>query len=183
MSKVWLDMFSLAIVVFSALLVSVKMFTSTLRKHGKFTAFRLLGLVFSVYIGYAAIRHLLSRDYFLPFLGPSAFPCGMLAEKTPYNYNSQVQIHVRPNTNVIFWAAEENRQAHEDDYLSPWRAYGQYTNAGVTHSDANGLATLRFRRPVEYNAMLGGKRDAHVHYRVCSSAGMLGRVRTHNLDT
>lgn len=144
-------------------------------------AIRVPGLARVVYVlvGVAALVHLFRRDFYLPFLGQSVYPCGSLTPKRPLGADVSVTIQTLPNANVIYWASEPNQQAAVVE--NPWLAYDQYANAGVARSDATGAATLHVRRPSAYKvpAFKGGKVLApHVHYRVCKQPGMLGAVET-----
>lgn len=129
-----------------------------------------------VIIGIAAIIHMFSRDFYLPFLGQAVYPCGSLAVKSPLGADTTITVKVQPNVNVIYWAAEPNAKVVD----SPWLAYSEYENTGVARSDSDGYATLKVRRPAQYkipNPMNNTLRP-HVHYRTCSMAGMLSRVET-----
>lgn len=138
------------------------------------------GLEPAVYllVGLSALVHIASRDYYLPFLGDSAYPCGSLEPKTPRNADTTVTIRTEPNVNIIYWAAEVNDQVQ----ANPWVAYDEYANAGVTRSDDRGTAVLRFRRPASYKVnkfgFVNSALEPHVHYRVCKHSGMMGRVET-----
>ena len=136
------------------------------------------GLAPIVYIlvGLSAIIHVFSRDYYLPFLGDAVFPCGALVDKAPDGADTTVSIHVAPNVNVVYWAAEPNTTV----VANPSQAYNKWANNGVTTSDANGTAVLKFRKPTAYKVHKLGNNTLkpHVHYRVCKVNGMLGRVET-----
>lgn len=130
-----------------------------------------------ILIGVAALFHIVSRDYYLPFLGEAAYPCGALARKEPRDADTSVTVHVEPNVNVIYWAAEVNDKVQ----ANPWVAYDEYTNAGVTRSDATGKAVMIFRMPSAYKVHSVFKNTTlkpHVHYRTCKNSGMVGRVET-----
>lgn len=128
-----------------------------------------------VLVGVSSLVHILSRNYYLSFLGESVFPCTSMIEKVPDNADTEVQIQTTPNSNVIYWAAETNKEVSEN----PWIAYAEYSNAGVTRSDVNGVAKLKFRKPGSYKVSHGLKTLApHVHYRVCEFPGMLSEVKT-----
>jgi len=128
-----------------------------------------------ILVGVSALLHVLSRNYYLPFLGDAVFPCNSMVEKVPENANTQVKIDTKPNTNVIYWASE----THKEVVANPWLAYEQYSNAGVTRSDVNGVAVLKFREPSAYMVPNGMKTlQPHVHYRVCAYPGMLSEVKT-----
>ena len=128
-----------------------------------------------IIIGLAALYFIFSRDYYLPFLGETVFPCEPLAEKIPDNYDTTKTIKVQPNSNVIYWASEN---AKDDVVDNPWLAYSKYSNSGVTRSDENGIAVLKVRKPVPYKVPSGRTLNKHIHYRVCMNNGMLGRVET-----
>lgn len=126
-----------------------------------------------ILIGCSALFHIFARNFYLPFLGDAAFPCGIMLPKTPENANVEVKVVTKPKSNVVFWAAE----SHKEVVSNPWIAYDQFSNAGVTRSDVNGVAILRFRQPTTYKAGLRTLAP-HVHYRVCKHPGILGEVQT-----
>jgi len=130
----------------------------------------------SVYIlvGLAALYNLFRRNYYLPFLGSSAFPCGPMMVKTPDNANVQATVKVKPDVNVIYWAAEE----HDAIVENPWLAYGKNSNSGVARSSETGEAVLNVRMPASYKVPSGRVLTPHIHYRVCHHDGMLGPVKT-----
>ena len=128
-----------------------------------------------IIVGLAAIYFLFSRDFYLPFLGETVFPCEPLAEKIPDNYDTVKTVKVEPNSNVIFWASETLK---DDVVDNPWVAYSKYKNSGVIRSDENGIAVLKVRKPIAYKIPSGKILQPHVHYRVCKKNGFLGRVET-----
>ena len=131
--------------------------------------------VIYITIGIAALSFIFSRDYYLPFLGKTVYPCNSLSLKTPVNANIMTQILTKPNVNVIYWASETN----EDQIVeNPWKAYNMYSNSGVALSDANGIATLKVRNPSEYKIPNGKIMKPHIHYRICTDKGMLSSVKT-----
>jgi hypothetical protein len=167
----WLEIISLALLVISSLITSIYfIFFTTVPYYIK--------IVFLI-IGISAIIHVGSRDYYLGFLGHTAFPCESMQEKTPANADRQVVIKTQlPNRNVVFWASEKSDEVHDH----PLKAYAKWSNSGVTRTDSNGLAILRFRTPSQYKVPYKpGSRPLrpHVHYRVCGErGGLLGRVET-----
>lgn len=176
---VWVDIVSLMLIVVGALnwgLVAWFNFNAVewLANH---TFSSLAGIVYTL-VAVAALMHLFSRDYYLRFLGQCAFPCGALVERKPEGANTQVAVRVAPNANVIYWAAEPG----DNTEVSPWIAYKQYGNSGVARSDANGNAVLHVRTPSGYTVGMGRDIKPHVHYRVCTSSGMTGRVETASLQ-
>lgn len=136
------------------------------------TIFRSWSPLIYILVGVSGLYFMTKRDYFLPFLAKTHLPCSEMVEKIPENANIAVPVTVTPNSNVIFWAADE---AADD----PWTAYNKYTNAGLVRSDANGIAVLRVRQPQPYSVMNGIKTlRPHIHYRVCSTDGFASRVET-----
>lgn len=125
-------------------------------------------------VGLAGLLFAMDRDFYLPFLGHAVFPCEPLAEKTPEEANVSVTVRVKPNCNVVFWAAEEGEAIVDD----PWTAYAENSNSGVTRSDAQGNAVLSVRSPAAYRVPMKGLLRPHIHYRVCKKPGMLGPVKT-----
>jgi hypothetical protein len=124
------------------------------------------------------IYNLFNRNFYLPFLGWSVYPCGSLAEKVPNKADTTVTVQVKPNVNVIYWASEPS--ANEDDPIdNPWDAYANYDNSGVVKADSTGKAVLQVRNPSSYNVGLMNKTlKKHVHYRECRHPGMLSDIRT-----
>jgi uncharacterized protein len=129
-------------------------------------------------VGLSGLYLAMRRDTYLPFLGKSAFPCGPLTEKVPADADVSVSVQVKPESNVVYWAAEPGQDAYEN----PWIAYDKYANSGVARSDAEGTAVLRVRSPAAYGVRKFGfvnkSLKPHVHYRVCSYDGMMGPVKT-----
>ena len=138
--------------------------------------FNNLEVIVYVVVGLSALFHIFSRNFFLPFLGDAAFPCDSMTPKVPSNADTQVRIETTPNTNVIYWAAEQ----HKEVMANPWIAYAENSNAGVVRSDVNGVAILKFRKPAAYKVGLNGWKTLgpHVHYRVCAYPGMLSEIKT-----
>jgi uncharacterized membrane protein YuzA (DUF378 family) len=134
-----------------------------------------------LFVGIAAIAIAFFRDTYLPFLGPTVMPCGVLQTVTPEGADYEVRVFVKPGAKVLYWAAEpENKDLQ---VIQDWRqAYLTYRNAGVTVADENGNATLRVRTPQAYTVPMKGALSQHVHYRVCLGEGFMGRVETVTLD-
>ena len=179
-SSLWfksIDLVTLALVVIGALNWGlIGAFNFNLVNWVATNTFTSLEPAVYILVGVAALFHIFSRDYYLPFLGDTAYPCGSLSVKTPKNANVSIEVKVEPNVNVIYWAAEVN----EKIYDNPWVAYDEFENAGVARSDEFGRAILRVRSPASYKVGHLVKRTLkpHVHYRVCKHTGMLGRVET-----
>ena len=136
-----------------------------------------LAKVVYIVVGISALLHVISRDYYLPFLGQTAYPCGSLMVKRPDGADTTVTVRVAPNSSVVYWAAE--KKTDSDIVKNPWLAYSEFANTGVAKSDAQGNATLVVRKPVQYRVPpFGAKVHPHVHYRTCNGKGMLGNVKT-----
>lgn len=135
-------------------------------------------LITGVYllVGISALFLVLDRNVYLPFLGEAVFPCASLEPRTPKNADRKVNITVPINAKIIYWASD-GTQPVED----PWKAYGTYSNYGVTIADENGNAELKVRNPVSYKVPSGKLLKEHVHYRYCTSNGMLSDVFTVNI--
>ena len=137
--------------------------------------FKSLDTLVYILVGIAALYFLTSRDFYLPFLGETVFPCEPLAERVPDNADTSKTIKVTPNTNVVYWASETGS---EDIVDNPWAAYSKYNNSGVLRSNDDGTVTLKVRKPSSYKIPSGRTLPVHIHYRVCKSNGMLGSVET-----
>jgi uncharacterized membrane protein YuzA (DUF378 family) len=168
-----LDMVTLVFLLLGGIILGIK----GALDYDIFASLKTLGMVLYIIIGLSALYNVFSRDYYLPFLGDSAHPCGILTEKTPDGANAQVVITTRPYTSVLYWASEPNDQIVEN----PWLAYGSNKNAGVATSDAHGKAVLRVRSPSKYKVPSGRTLQPHIHYRVCIGNGMLSKIKTVNV--
>jgi uncharacterized membrane protein YuzA (DUF378 family) len=177
----WLDFLTLIIVMIGALnwgLVGLFKVDVVAKIFGKMSA---PTRAVYVLVGLSALLHVASRDYYLPFLGAAVYPCGSLTPKTPKGATVTVGVTVKPNANVIFWAAEPGNTSDKQATVAenPWVAYDEYANAGVARADASGRAVLSVRTPTAYRIPPFGKTlETHVHYRVCEKSGMLGPVKT-----
>lgn len=133
----------------------------------------------SIYIlvGIAAVSIMLDRDTYLPFLGPTALPCASVPDRTPPGASKMMTISAPPGSKVLYWAAEPEMETLKE--VQSWKeAYGAYENAGVTTADSNGQAILKVRAPQGYVVPFKGRLAPHIHFRICESSGMLGRVKT-----
>ena len=134
-----------------------------------------------LFIGLAALGIGFYRDTYLPFLGPTVFPCAVLNAQVPENADFTIQVSVEPGVKVVYWAAEP---ANKDlQFVTNWRnAYLDYKNAGVAVADAMGKATLKVRKPQPYTVPMKGELTPHIHYRICNGSGWIGHVRTVTFD-
>lgn len=131
-----------------------------------------------VVIGLAALGLVFRRDIYLPFLGETLVPAGVLPAASPQGANEHVTVRVTPGAKVVYWAAEPNPTQGSD--LPTWDvAYAGYENGGVAVADERGFALLRFRGPPQaYKVPTTGKLRPHVHFRVADKAGFMSRVKT-----
>lgn len=130
-----------------------------------------------VLVGVAAIAVMCDRDTYLPFLGPTVLPCSSVPDRTPPGASKMVTVTAPPGSKILYWAAEPEMEALKQ--IQTWKeAYGGYENAGVTTADGNGQAVLKVRTPQAYTVPFRGRLPPHVHFRICESSGMLGRVKT-----
>lgn len=137
----------------------------------------LIAKIVYCFIGLAAVLIMFNRDTYLPFLGPTVVPCSILSESTPSSSTREVKVIVSPNLKVLYWAAEPENEKYKE--INNWKqAYLNYDNAGVTTSDAEGVAILKVRDPQPYRVPFKGKLEPHVHYRVCGESGWMGRIQT-----
>ena len=124
------------------------------------------------------LYNMFNRNFYLPFLGWSVYPCGSLAEKVPRNADTTVTVQVKPNVNVIYWGSEPSLP-EEQPIDNPWDAYANYDNSGVVRADENGKAVLHVRSPSSYQVGLMNKTiNRHIHYRECRHPGMLSDIKT-----
>ena len=128
-------------------------------------------------VGVAAIAIMLDRDTYLPFLGPTVLPCASVPDRTPPGASKMVTVSAPPGSKVLYWAAEPEMEALKE--IQDWKAaYAGYENAGVATADSNGQAVLKVREPQAYSVPFKGRLEPHIHFRICESSGMLGRVKT-----
>lgn len=134
-------------------------------------------------VGLSAIVVLATgRNAYLPFLGPTVFPCATLENKVPDNSDTTVEIQTRPGVKVLYWGAEPASEPMK--VLKSWKeAYGHYENVGVTTADASGKAVLHLRKPQSYKVPAKGRIESHVHYRICLADGWLSQVETHAITS
>lgn len=189
--KIWVKMLSYgifaAITIFFMIDMIIKMISPTSRGilymiNRICIKYPLIGILVLLSVCISIYMVAFERNFYLPFLGYSAYPCASLAEKTPLNPDVKVTVKVPPHVNVIYWASEPTSIVQEP-VEDPWQAYALYENAGVSKSDKNGVAVLQVRRPVTYNVPnmgVFGKKTLkqHIHYRYCELPGMLSEVKT-----
>jgi uncharacterized membrane protein YuzA (DUF378 family) len=156
--------------------------TNLVDKLSTYLSIPMLSRIIYIIVGIAALFLMFNRNFYLPFLGKSVVPCSFLIpDKVPDNADISVQVTVKPNSKVIYWASETdaNKELVKDD---PWSAYTKFENAGVVTSDSTGKAILKVRNPTKYKVpglVMNKTLDKHIHYRVCGdNYSMLSQVET-----
>ena len=128
-------------------------------------------------VGLAALSIMFNRDTYLPFLGETVLPCTTIPERIPPGATKELHVSAPPGSKVLYWAAEPALE--ELKQIQDWQhAYTKYENAGVTTTDSTGVAILKVRSPQAYVVPFKGRIEPHVHFRICSGTGMLGRIKT-----
>ncbi len=130
-----------------------------------------------ILVGVAALSIAFNRDTYLPFLGETVLPCSIIPERTPPGATKELKVPAPVGAKVLYWAAEPAMEGLKN--IPDWQtAYAQYENAGVTVADSTGMATLKVRAPQAYTVPFKGRLEPHIHYRICSNTGMMGRIKT-----
>jgi uncharacterized membrane protein YuzA (DUF378 family) len=138
---------------------------------------RSMSRIVYILVGISALAVMFSRDFYLPFLGESVFPCSILKDQVPAGATIDQTIQVEPYQKVLYWAAEPENKGFET--LKTWdQAYLEYANAGVATADSDGRVLLKVRPPQAYTVPMKGKLDSHIHYRVCDKKGFMSRIYT-----
>lgn len=136
---------------------------------------------FTIIIGICALIVGAHRDTYLTFLGECVFPSGILQETIPKNATVTKHVKVRPNSLVIYWAAEPTY--NKKQLTGPELAYGLYKNYGVVRASEFGNAELTVRSPQSYEIkkrLFKKILKPHIHYRytLSDNGGMFSRVET-----
>jgi uncharacterized membrane protein YuzA (DUF378 family) len=130
-----------------------------------------------VLVGFAAVFLMFRRDFYLPFLGETVFPCANLEDRKPSGADISVSVQTHPLAKVIYWAAEPTTEELKN--IHDWKkAYSAYENVGITTASETGAAILIVRKPQPYTVPFRGRLEPHIHYRICEEGGMMGPVRT-----
>lgn len=112
----------------------------------------------------------MNRTTWLPFLGPTAMPTGILRIQKPSRANFRMTLTAPPDAvRCVFWGSVVSAS-------DPWTAYGGYENAGVADV-VNGQAVVELVKPVAYEVN-GRTLAPHIHYRWVGTRGLFSGVRT-----
>ena len=149
-------------------------------RKGRFSYYQILAIA----AGVSALTLIFQKDFWLPFLGHTVLPLELIpVQDIKQDADTTVQVSAPPKSKVIFWASKKWGGAMDlSSSVTPWQAYGDFTNSGVVLADDNGVATLKVSKPRAYTVdkALGPKMiPAHVHYRVADPGGAwIGPVQT-----
>jgi uncharacterized membrane protein YuzA (DUF378 family) len=137
-----------------------------------------LARIIYILVGVAALSIMFNRDTYLPFLGETVMPCAIIPESSPEGANVEMRVSELPiGAKVLYWAAEPETDNLKE--LNDWKkAYLKFQNAGVTVVGQDGVAVLRVRKPQPYTVPWKGELESHIHFRICGTNGMLGRIKT-----
>lgn len=116
----------------------------------------------------------IQKQTWLPFLGNTIIPSTLIPE-TKNIGDTTIKIKVTPNIKVAYWSSlpSINERPSVD------KAYGDYTNAGVSKSNNDGFATLTFNKGTGYVVPGGKFIKPHIHYRELNNEyGIIGPVKT-----
>ena len=124
--------------------------------------------------GIAIILLAMKKQTWLPFLGDTVIPVTLIPE-TKNVGDTTIKIKVKPNTKVAYWSSLPSN----DEKPPVDKAYGDYSNAGVSKSDNDGFATLTFNKGTGYVVPSGRYIKPHIHYRELNTEySMIGPVKT-----
>tara|TARA_B110001452_G_scaffold255190_1_gene247358 strand:- start:197 stop:772 length:576 start_codon:yes stop_codon:yes gene_type:complete len=144
--------------------------------------FKFIPGIFYLYIliAIAVIYFLFKRNYYLPFLGRTVYPCDNISETIP-NYipgyprkTKNVQTKYL-NKKIIYWAAMPGKNTKK----TPEDAYKNFENQGIAKSNNKGKVTFTYYKPVGYFVNRFGfekELKPHIHYRACLGNGMLSQI-------
>lgn len=110
------------------------------------------------------------RTTWLPFLGPTVMPVGLLEPRTPTNATMTYIAKAPADAmRVVYWGSVVESG-------DPIVAYGGYHNSGIADV-VGGQAVMRFQTPKAYS-INGTSLPRHIHYRWITATGMLSAVKT-----
>jgi len=124
--------------------------------------------------GIAILFLAIKKQTWLPFLGETIIPSILIPETINIG-DTTIKIKIKPNTKVAYWSALPST----DEKPTVDKAYGNYSNAGVSKSDNDGFATLTFNKGTGYVVPDGRYIKPHIHYRELNNEySMIGPVNT-----
>ena len=167
----WIHIWVVTLALGSGILFTLNgMFSLVDGNHVMVRLIGMIGLVCSVLM-------LMNRDTFLPFLSENFLPESFLKldEHIPKKAERNITLSVKPNSKVIYWAADPGKEVHKT-----WKeGYGTFENSGTVLSDANGKAVIPLECPSRYIVHGYKILPKHVHYRVYDKdSQMMSRIYT-----
>lgn len=167
-----LHMFTISIVIIVSLLYSLK---------NIYVLPKWLDSILMIFALISSLYLLFQRDVYLPFLGHSVLPESLLLDsKLPVDPDTDVTIYGKPNTKVLYWAADPSDKS-TSKIKSPKEAYNAYENSGVVFTDDDGKAILKVKCPQTYKVKEWKILPKHVHYRFIKD-GMISSIYTVKLN-
>ena len=136
-----------------------------------------LDRIIYVVVAISALILAFQRDVWLPFLGETVLPGAVVALKTNSG-DTTVDVHVKPGTKVVYWAAEPSPTEGVGDVPKVKTAYDKFENSGVVAANEQGVAKLVFNKGTSYVVPSGRKIESHVHYREFGEDGIMGPVKS-----
>jgi len=142
-------------------------------KIDSFTGLTISKLIYFL-TGFSIIYLAIKKQTWLPFLGETIIPSSLIPE-THNEGNTSIKIKIKPYTKVAYWSSLPSL----DEKPSVDKAYGNYSNAGVSKSDKDGFAILTFNKGSGYIVPSGRYIKPHIHYRELNTEySMIGSVKT-----
>lgn len=168
------------VVVFVVVLSAVAWLFIGAMMDGMHWALRIVMMV----VGVLAIVIMPNRDLYLPFLGETALPAGILRDTEPRG-NVMLAVDGLPaGVKVIFWAANQGAATGQ----TPRQAYsGGGPNGGVTTTSDEGVAHITLACPQNYKVSRLGidstlPKHVHLRYALPGRPGLFSPVLTKEID-
>jgi len=159
------------IVAFNAVLSKYNF--DILNKIDYVSGFNISKLIY-IFAGFFIIYLSSKKETWLPFLGNTVIPASLIPE-TKNIGDTSITIKITPNTKVAYWSSLPSN----DKEILVEKAYGNYSNAGVSKSDKDGFAILTFNKGTGYIVPSGKYIKPHIHYRELNTEySIIGPVKT-----
>lgn len=124
------------------------------------------------------------RETYLPFLGECVLPPTVLKPGSNVSGDKlvQLEIEVGDAQQIVWWGSQPATGIEPNPDVM--KAYGDYMNSGVAKVE-KGVAKIAFLCPQEYlvkKTLITKHLKKHIHYREVHNNGMLGAIKTINVD-
>jgi hypothetical protein len=127
-----------------------------------------------IFTGFFIIYLASKKETWLPFLGNTVIPASLIPE-TKNIGDTTIKIKITPNTKVAYWSSLPSNEIEPPVE----KAYGNYSNSGVSKSDNDGFAILTFNKGTGYIVPSGKYIKPHIHYReLTTEYSIIGPVKT-----